>query len=89
MAKFTIKDVWFLKSRDALIVVGDINDGIIKMGMKFRLKGNEFTIEGIDFSDRNLRSTIVSQVGLTITPQNKSFFDSILGDNNEIEIEIK
>lgn len=88
MAKFNIKDVFFLKSINVLFIIGDIKDGRIKGGMKFNLVGREFIIDRIEFVDGKKDGVPIADIALGITPNDKSFFDAVLSEYNHIEIEI-
>ena len=88
MAKFNIKDVFFLKSINVLFIIGEIKDGRIIAGMKFNLVGKEFIIDRIEFVDSKKDGVPKADIALAITPNDKSFFDSVLSENTHIEIEI-
>jgi hypothetical protein len=89
MAKFLIKNVFFFKAKDILFIIGDITEGTIKIGMRFNLRDIEFIINHLEFVDGKENDVPYSHIALGITPNDKSFFDSILSENNQIEIEIR
>ena len=89
MARFMIMNVFFLKSRDTLFLIGDITEGVVKIGRKFNLRNEDFLINQIEFVDGKENDVPYSHIALGITPNDKSFFDSILSENNQIEIEIQ
>ena len=89
MAGFMVKNVFFFKSRNTLFLVGDITEGVVKIGMKFNLRDKEFLINHIEFVDGKENDVPYSHIALGITPNDKSFFDYILSDTNQIEIEIR
>ena len=89
MAKFAFNRLFFFKTRDILFIIGDITEGAIKIGMRFNLRGKEFFINHLEFVDGKENDVTYSHIALGITPNDKSFFDSILSESNQIEIEIR
>ena len=89
MAKFKISDIFFLKSKNSLFIIGEIVDGRIKIGMSFNLEEKQFLITGIEFWDRILNKKMVSKVALSVIPDEKSFFENILQKEKSKSIEIE
>lgn len=63
MAKFMIKNVFFLKARDILFIIGDITEGTIKIGVRLNLRDKEFFINHLEFVDGKENDVPYSHIG--------------------------
>lgn len=89
MAKFIIKQTLFIKAKQLLYIIGEVTDGHIKIGMKFTVRDKEFFITNLDFVDGKENDIPYSYLALGITPNDKSFFDSLLSETSLVEIQVK
>ena len=88
MPKFEIQRTFFFQARDILYIIGDITEGRIKIGMKFKFRDKEFIINHIDFVDGKENDVPYSKVALGITPNDRSYFDRVLSEAYSINIDI-
>lgn len=90
MSKFKITDVILLTSVNNILLIGDIIEGKIKVGMKFYFGDKQFTIQKVESVAGEINTINVSKIALEINSQDKFRFENelIKSPSNSIEIEL-
>jgi hypothetical protein len=77
MTTFRIQEIVQLKSSSRTVLIGDIIEGEISIGMKLSLDGKEITISAIEHVDGSINGKWLSRIGLALKTDDPMFFKNI------------